>query len=88
MKRNVTVGIVFIVLVAASARYWLCARGASEPAENSHLSNDVGDVTHWYPTDAEAMNQNQGVGWVFGRVMGVSEAPGSVANSPFGRSTN
>lgn len=37
-----------------------------------------------YGADLVAFERRQGVGWVFGRMIGVSQAPGSPNNSPFG----
>jgi len=78
MKRRFPVGIGLIALTVAFASYRSCC-------EHEHASQQiVNDTNDWHPSDSELANGDKGVGWVFGRMIGVADAPGSPKHSPFG----
>lgn len=82
MKVFVFVGVLAIVLVASLIAHRncpSCREGKLEGSSSANVPN-----AEWVPTEAELANRNQGVGWVFGRMIGVSEVPGSPNHSPFG----
>jgi hypothetical protein len=81
MKLIVVLGVGTIALLAAlvgSRSFWLA------PAEIQCEASHREAATQWTPSDAELANGNQGVGWVFGRMIGVADAPGSPNHAPFG----
>ena len=79
-----TVAIV-IVLVASLIAYRRCESHRDVKIQNT--ASGSASEAEWVPTKAELANQNQGVGCVFGRMIGVSDAPGSPNHSPFGASS-
>ena len=84
MKRFVVIGIGAIAIVAGIAGYRACCQRQRKSVKNGAELVRRDDAPQWTPSGAELANGNQGVGWVFGRVMGVAEAPGNPNYSPFG----
>ncbi len=83
MRRFIIVGIGMIALVAGLVGY-RCYRQAEQPSLTLESKAGQRDTTtEWTPSEAELAKDNKGVGWVFGRVMGVADAPGSLNHSPF-----
>jgi len=86
MKRLWLAGLVLLLLTCGFLgwRGWCCSevpRTAIESVEEK--------ASPWVPTDAElaAEKEKGGVGWVFGRMIGIGDAPGSPNHSPFGSSS-
>jgi hypothetical protein len=82
MKGFVLIGKIAIVLVASLIAYRRCESRRDGKLESQASAN--APKAEWIPTEAEMANGNRGgVGWVFGRMTGVAEAPGSLNHSPF-----
>ncbi|MDA1052391.1 MAG: hypothetical protein O3C40_18180 [Planctomycetota bacterium] len=77
-----TFGIVLLLLVGSLFAYR--HYGNHRDSMVSNTITEKAPAPDWVPTDAELGNRNQGVGWVFGRMIGAADAPGSPNHSPFG----
>jgi len=85
MKVFVHIGAIAIVLIASLIGYRCCESHRDAKIESTASANSA--EAEWIPTEADLANRSQGVGWVFGRMIGVSDAPGSPNHSPFGASS-
>jgi hypothetical protein len=83
IKNSVVSGIGAVAVAATFAGYGFCCHRHRESAEIQLEASDRNVATEWVPSDAELVRDNEGVGWVFGRMIG-AEAPGSPDSSPFG----
>ena len=77
-------GIGAVALASTFAGYCFYCHRHRESAEVQPEASDRNVATEWLPSDAELVRDNEGVGWVFGRMIGAAEAPGSPNSSPFG----
>lgn len=80
MKRTavIIVGIILLGVVLVGARSFHRGKRPATATEAAMIAplDDHG-------ADLGVFEKRQGVGWVFGRLIGVSQAPGNPNNSPF-----
>lgn len=68
-------GIVFGLLIGWLITYRLCEGHRGDMASSKTTEATI--PPNWTPSEADLARGNQGVGWVFGRMIGVANAPGS-----------
>ncbi len=66
---------------------WIAYRNWADDAATQKREIEGRDAADLNRTDEELTDRHEGVGWVFGRMVGVSESPGSSNHSPFGKPT-
>lgn len=81
MKRCIAL-LLGVALVCLAVEVWTRGGGSSANSDAT-TSSKYAD-----PADAHLLQSQEKAGWVFGRLVGVSNAPGTANYSPFGGPTD